>query len=95
MKARVATLMVAVGTALWIASAQFSRVAPVVITSSTRRMCLPLSSSGFSTANMLRVFSQRSNELRLVWVEWAREAIRLSATGMDVTELMPRAISML
>ena len=49
------------------ASAAANMVAPVVTTSSTKRMCLPLTCSGRRRENCPSTFSRRANRL-ICWV---------------------------
>lgn len=57
---KVAMLILAVGTCCRIASAQEMMVAPEVMTSSTKRMCLPSNSSGWRTEKIPSTFSHLS-----------------------------------
>ena len=75
------------------ASAHDSRVAPVVMTSSTSRMCRPAILSGCSSRNMFATFVSLSVCESVVWLglEMMRNTL-LSSMGMPVMSAMPRAI---
>ena len=77
----------------FIASAQAFMVEPVVITSSTSRMCLFFNVSVFSTRKMSSTFSDRSNICLRVWLSvfFMRDKDEVS-TAIPVTERMPYAI---
>ncbi|MNY49616.1 hypothetical protein D3C86_1850550 [compost metagenome] len=73
-----------------------SKVAPVVITSSTNKICFPLISAGFVIENISCIFSKRLYLLFLVCV--ADRFVRRRLTeliGTSSTEEMPSAIHML
>ena len=74
-------------------AAQAFMVEPVVITSSTSRMCLFFNVSVFSTRKMFSTFSDRSNICLRVWLSvfLMRDREEVS-TAIPVTDRMPRAI---
>lgn len=81
------------GDAECISSSPERMVEPVVITSSTIRMCRFSSSSGYFTVKEPIGLSLRSVAFFLVCVGWLCGAMRLSPVGMPVTRLRPMAIS--
>ena len=92
-QASVKMLIFASGAACSIARPQLVSVAPVVSTSSTRSICLPLSAAALVTLKIFSTFFQRSSRCLCVCVSLAlwRMTLLLSME-MPVTFEIPRAI---